>query len=105
MCIRDSVSSVSEETTSETATVSAATEEQTAAINEVTRNIRQVSKSAESLKDLVGRFDVGDTGGNGRGGDAPASAGTSPDGSPPSGPQAVADGSGNATGPAPPSDD
>ncbi|RDZ46020.1 chemotaxis protein [Haloferax sp. Atlit-19N] len=101
----DDVSSVSEETTSETATVSAATEEQTAAINEVTRNIRQVSKSAESLKDLVGRFDVGDAGGSGRGGDAPASVGTSPDESPPSGPQAVADGSGDAAGPASPSDD
>ena len=68
----DDVSSVSEETTSETATVSAATEEQTAAINEVTRNIRQVAESAQSLKDLVGRFDVGTGRGSERGGDARA---------------------------------
>ncbi|GGC60994.1 hypothetical protein GCM10007209_23890 [Haloferax sulfurifontis] len=93
----DDVSSVSEETTSETATVSAATEEQTAAINEVTRNIQQVSESAQSLNDLVGRFDVGNGGGSDRGGDAPAAAGTTPDGSPPAGSQAVADGSGEGS--------
>ncbi|POG57564.1 methyl-accepting chemotaxis protein [Haloferax marisrubri] len=95
----DDVSSVSEETTSETATVSAATEEQTAAINEVTRNIQQVSESAESLNDLVGRFDVGQ---GGRGGDAPPEA--TPAAQSQSGPQAVADGSGEGTGPSP-SDD
>ncbi|WEL25239.1 methyl-accepting chemotaxis protein [Haloferax volcanii] len=101
----DDVSSVSEETTSETATVSAATEEQTAAINEVTRNIQQVSESAQSLKDLVGRFDVGDAGdagGSDRGGDA-APGETSPAASSQSMSRAVTDGSG--TGPASPSDD
>nr|WP_058828156.1 methyl-accepting chemotaxis protein [Haloferax sp. Q22] len=95
----DDVSSVSEETTSETATVSAATEEQTAAINEVTRNIQQVSESAESLNDLVGRFDVGQ---GGRGGGAPTEA--TPAAQSQSGPEAVADGSGEGTGPSP-SDD
>ncbi|RDZ66335.1 chemotaxis protein [Haloferax sp. Atlit-12N] len=98
----DDVSSVSEETTSETATVSAATEEQTAAINEVTRNIQQVSESAQSLNDLVGRFDVGQ-GGRGGGRDAASAEATSAT-PPQSGPQAVADGSGEGSGPSP-SDD
>jgi hypothetical protein len=55
----DDVSSVSEETASEASTVSAATEEQTASINEVTQNVQTVSESAQSLRELVTQFDVG----------------------------------------------
>ncbi|WP_363465431.1 methyl-accepting chemotaxis protein [Halogeometricum borinquense] len=55
----DEVSSVSEQTASEASTVSAATEEQTASINEVTQNIQTVSEEAQSLQELVKRFDVG----------------------------------------------
>ncbi|WP_411968197.1 methyl-accepting chemotaxis protein [Haloferax sp. YSSS75] len=60
----DDVSSVSEQTTAEASTVSAATEEQTAALNEVSANIQQVSASAQSLKQLVDTFDVGETTGS-----------------------------------------
>lgn len=59
----DEVSSVSEESAAEASNVSAATEEQTAAIDEVTTNIQGVSQSAKALQSLVAQFDVGDDAG------------------------------------------
>ncbi|WP_135827807.1 methyl-accepting chemotaxis protein [Halorussus halobius] len=56
----DEVSSVSQQTAAEASTVSSATEEQTAAINDVSRNVKTVSESARTLKELVDQFEVRD---------------------------------------------
>ncbi|WP_132058516.1 methyl-accepting chemotaxis protein [Halorussus amylolyticus] len=56
----DDISSVSEETASEASTVSAATEQQAAVVDEVAGNVQRVSRSAKSLRELVGQFEVGE---------------------------------------------
>jgi len=56
----DQVGDVSEQTLARAQNAAAATEQQTASITEVTRNIRSLSGRASDLRDLVDQFEIED---------------------------------------------